>query len=453
MTKKLFIETYGCQMNVADSEVVAAVMQLAGYELCASPSEADAVFLNTCSVRAGAENKVFARLDTLHAERRKGRHMLIGVLGCMAERVKGELIEAHHADIVAGPDAYLSLPDLVAQAETGHKAIDTQLSPTETYRDVVPLRLPFVRPVSGFVSIMRGCDNFCHYCIVPYTRGRERSRDVQSILREVADLRSKGYKEVTLLGQNVNSYRFEASDGAVDFPRLLRRVAHSVPDMRVRFTTSHPKDMSDDTIRAIADEPNVCPHVHLPVQSGSNRVLRAMNRRYTREWYLERVDTIRRLVPGCGLSTDIFVGYCGETDADHRASLSLLQEVGYDSAFMFKYSERPGTYAARHLPDDVPDDVKNERLSEMIALQTKLSADANRRDVGRCYDVLIEGLSKRSRQQVCGRTGQNKMVVMDKGRLRTGQTVSVRITGSTSATLFGEIIDAERQQPAAEVKQ
>lgn len=441
MTKKLYIETYGCQMNVADSEVVAAVMQMAGYEPCASLAEADAVFLNTCSVRAGAENKVFARLDTLHAERRKGRRMLLGVLGCMAERVKDELIEAHHADIVAGPDAYLSLPDLVAQAERGAKAIDTQLSRSETYRDVVPLRLPFVRPTGGFVSITRGCDNFCHYCIVPYTRGRERSRDVQSILREVADLHEKGYKEVTLLGQNVNSYRSEGGDGTTDFPRLLRRVARSVPDMRVRFTTSHPKDMSDDTLYAIADEPNVCPHVHLPVQSGSNSVLRAMNRRYTREWYMERVEAIRRIVPGCGLSTDIFVGYCGETADDHRQSLSLLREVGYDSAFMFKYSERPGTYASRHLPDDVPEEVKNERLAEMIALQTQLSAEANRRDVGRIYDVLIEGTSKRSSEQMCGRTGQNKMVVVNKGHIRTGETVRVRITGSTSATLFGEIVE------------
>ncbi|MGN1262845.1 MAG: tRNA (N6-isopentenyl adenosine(37)-C2)-methylthiotransferase MiaB [Prevotella sp.] len=439
--KKLFIETYGCQMNVADSEVVASVMKMAGYEVCSDISAADAVFLNTCSVRDNAEQKIYNRLDTLDADRRKsGRHIIIGVLGCMAERVKDDLLANHHADLVAGPDAYLSLPDLIAQAEMGRKAIDTELSALETYRDVVPQRLHGAR-VGGYVSIMRGCNNFCHYCIVPYTRGRERSRDVESILREVCDLRDRGYKEVTLLGQNVNSYRFEANDGTtLEFPELLRLVARTAPAMRVRFTTSHPKDMSDETLRVIAEEPNVCRHIHLPVQSGSNRILKLMNRKYTREWYLDRVAAIRRIVPDCGLSTDIFVGYHSETDEDHRLSLSLMEEVGYDSAFMFKYSERPGTYASKHLPDDVPEEVKLKRLDELIKLQTQLSAAANRRDEGRCFDVLVEGFSKRSREQMCGRTEQNKMVVFDKGDCHVGQTVKVHINGSTGATLFGEIM-------------
>ena len=437
--KKLFIETYGCQMNVADSEVVASVMKMAGYDVCEDIADADAVLLNTCSVRDNAEQKIYHRLEALDAERRKGRKLIVGVLGCMAERVRDELLENHHADLVAGPDAYLALPDLIAQAEAGHKAINIELSTTETYRDVVPQRLHASR-TGGFVSIMRGCNNFCHYCIVPYTRGRERSRDVESILREVCDLRDRGYKEVTLLGQNVNSYRIPAgsSEGDLSFAGLLRMVARTVPEMRVRFTTSHPKDMSDDTLRVIAGEPNVCRHIHLPVQSGSNRILQLMNRKYTREWYLDRVAAIRRIVPDCAISTDMFVGYHSETEEDHRMSLSLMSEVGYDSAFMFKYSERPGTYASKHLSDDVPEEVKIRRLNEMIQLQTELSAEANRRDEGREFDVLVEGYSKRSREQMCGRTEQNKMVVFDKGDSRVGQTVRVVITGSTSATLFGK---------------
>jgi len=431
--KKLMIETYGCQMNVADSEVVAAVMKMAGYELTDNIDEADAVFLNTCSVRENAENKIVNRLDTLDAERRKGHKMILGVLGCMAERVKGTLVERHHADLVCGPDAYLTLPDLTAQAEMGNKAVNTELSTVETYRDIVPQRMHGQR-IGGFVSIMRGCNNFCHYCIVPYTRGRERSRDVESILREVQDLRDRGYKELTLLGQNVNSY--QAAD--TDFPRLLRLVAQAAPEMRIRFTTSHPKDMSDETLRVIAEEPNVCRHIHLPVQSGSDHILKLMNRKYTRQWYLERVAAIRRIVPDCGLSTDIFVGYHSETEQDHEQSLSLMREVGYDSAFMFRYSERPGTYAAKHLPDDVPEEVKLRRLDEMIRLQTELSAEANSREVGQEREVLVEGFSKRSREQLCGRTEQNKMVVFDKQSHHIGQTVRVRITGSTSATLFGE---------------
>ena len=433
--KKLFIETYGCQMNVADSEVVASVMQMAGYETCESLEEADAVFLNTCSVRDNAEQKIYHRLEALGAIKRK-RPLIVGVLGCMAERVQQDLLENHGTDLVAGPDAYLTLPDLVAQAETGHKAMNIELSTTETYKDVVPQRLHGAK-LSGFVSIMRGCNNFCHYCIVPYTRGRERSRDVESILREVRDLRDRGFKEVTLLGQNVNSYKCNETT----FPELLRLVAAEAPEMRVRFTTSHPKDMSDETLQVIAEVPNVCKHIHLPVQSGSDRILKLMNRKYTREWYLDRVAAIRRIIPDCGLSTDIFVGYHDETEEDHQLSLSLMREVGYDSAFMFKYSERPGTYASKHLPDNVAEEEKIRRLNELIALQTEMSAQRNKQDEGREFDVLVEGFSKRSRQQLCGRTEQNKMVVFDKGNHHIGETVRVRITGSTSATLMGEAVE------------
>ena len=439
--KKLYIETYGCQMNVADSEVVAAVMQMAGYEMCQDEAEADAIFMNTCSVRENAENKIYNRLDTLHAEQKKGLKVILGMLGCMAERVKDDLIENHHAQLVAGPDSYLNLPDMIAQAEAGNKAIDIALSKTETYRDVVPKRVALAK-ISGFVSIMRGCDNFCHYCIVPYTRGRERSRDVDSILNEVRNLQQQGYKEVTLLGQNVNSYRFVNEEGqTIDFPQLLRLVAEAVPTMRIRFSTPHPKDMSDATLRVIAEVPNVCRHIHLPVQSGSDKVLKLMNRKYTVEWYLSRVKAIRELVPDCGLSTDIFVGYHGETEADHEESLRIMREVGYDSAFMFKYSERPGTYASKHLPDDVPEDVKIRRLNELIMVQNENSARANHAEVGNVREVLVEGPSKRSREQLCGRTEQNKMVVFDKGNHHIGEYVKVRITGSTSATLFGEAVD------------
>ena len=457
--KKLYIETYGCQMNVADSEVVASVMQMAGYETTDSLDEADAVFLNTCSVRDNAEQKIYRRLEALNAIRRNnlahsGEGLIIGVLGCMAERVKDDLLSKHGVDLVAGPDAYLSLPDLVAQAETGHKAINIELSTTETYRDVVPQRMALGHKIGGFVSIMRGCNNFCHYCIVPYTRGRERSRDVESILREVRDLRDRGFKEVTLLGQNVNSYRTHPQStqqhvltelpslregSGVGFPELLRLVALEAPEMRIRFTTSHPKDMSDETLRVIAEMPNVCRHIHLPVQSGSDRILKLMNRKYTREWYLDRVAAIRRIIPDCGLSTDIFVGYHSETEEDHQLSLSLMREVGYDSAFMFKYSERPGTYASKHLPDDVPEEVKLRRLNELITLQTEISAQQNKKDEGRAFDVLVEGFSKRSRSQLCGRTEQNKMVVFPKADHHIGQIVRVRITSSTSATLLGEI--------------
>lgn len=455
--KKLYIETYGCQMNVADSEVVASVMKMADYEVCQDISEADAVFLNTCSVRDNAEQKILNRLEALNAMRHGGRKLIIGVLGCMAERVKADLIDNHHADLVAGPDAYLTLPDLIAQAETGLKAINIELSTTETYRDIVPQRICGTH-VGGFVSIMRGCNNFCHYCIVPYTRGRERSRDPESILREVADLHSRGYKEVTLLGQNVNSYFSEEpkmknetsecidttddnamqKEASLNFPQLLALVAETFPDMRVRFTTSHPKDMSDETLRVIASHDNVCKHIHLPVQSGSDRILKLMNRKYTREWYMGRVEAIRRIIPDCSITTDIFVGYHSETEDDHRMSLSLMEEVGYDSAFMFKYSERPGTYASKHLPDDVPEDVKLRRLDEMIRLQTRISAERNAMDVGKEFDVLVEGFSKRSREQLFGRTSQNKVVVFDKGTHHIGDTVRVMVTESSSATLKGK---------------
>lgn len=430
--KNLFIETYGCQMNVADSEVIASVMKMADYETCQNIDEADAVLLNTCSVRENAENKIYNRLEQLHALQKKGKRIIIGVVGCMAERVKEELIEKHHVDLVAGPDSYLSLPELFAAAEVGEKAINIELSTTETYRDVIPERVCGGH-ISGFVSIMRGCNNFCHYCIVPYTRGRERSREVDSILNEVRDLRDKGYKEVTLLGQNVNSYQC----GEVGFPQLLATVAEAVPEMRIRFTTSHPKDMSDETLETIASHPNICRHIHLPVQSGSDRILKLMNRKYTREWYLGRVAAIRRILPDCGLTTDIFVGYHSETEEDHQLSLSLMRECGYDSAFMFKYSERPGTYASKHLPDDVPEETKIARLNEMIALQNQLSAESYRKDIGKTYEILVEGVSKRSKDQLFGRTQQNKVVVFDRGTHHIGDFVNVKILESSSATLKG----------------
>ena len=439
--KKLYIETYGCQMNVADSEVVASVMRMAGYEPTDNADEADALFLNTCSVRDNAEQKIIHRLEALAAQKRKGRRLIVGVLGCMAERVKDDLIRQHGADLVAGPDAYLSLPELVAAAETGHPAINVELSLTETYRDIVPTRYHSSH-LSGFVSIMRGCNNFCHYCIVPYTRGRERSRNVESILREVADLEARGYKEVTLLGQNVNSYLGTDDDGTtVNFAALLRRVARAVPHMRIRFSTSHPKDMSDETLQVIADEPNVCRHIHLPVQSGSDRILKLMNRKYMRQWYMERVEAIRRIIPDCGLSTDIFAGYCYETAEDHALSLSLMRECAYDSAFMFKYSVRPGTYADRHFEDTVSEEEKVRRLNELIALQNELSLENNRRCIGRTFEVLIEGTSKRSREQLFGRTEQNRVVVFDRGKHHPGEYVNVRITEASSATLKGEVVE------------
>lgn len=438
--KKLFIETYGCQMNVADSEVVASIMKMAGYTVCQDINDADAIFMNTCSVRENAENKIYNRLEFFHSLRKtKKPHLIVGVLGCMAERVKEDLINHHHTDLVVGPDAYLSLPELIASVEAGEKAINVELSTTETYRDVIPSRI-CGNHISGFVSIMRGCNNFCHYCIVPYTRGRERSRDIESILNEVLDLQKKGYKEVTLLGQNVNSYHFEKDGQTITFPALLRAVAEAVPTMRIRFTTSHPKDMSDETLHVIAETPNVCKHIHLPVQSGSNHILKLMNRKYTREWYLDRVAAIRRIIPDCGLTTDIFCGYHDETEEDQQLTLSLMRECAYDAAFMFRYSERPGTYASKYLADNVPEEVKIRRLEEIINLQNQLSAESNAKDVGKEFEVLVEGFSKRSKSQLFGRTEQNKVVVFDKGNHHIGDFVKVRITESSSATLKGEEI-------------
>ncbi len=440
--RKLFIETYGCQMNVADSEVVASVMQMDGYTMTDKLEDADAVFVNTCSVRDNAEQRVVQRLDYFNAIKKKKKpNLIIGVLGCMAERAKEELLEKHHADVVVGPDAYLDLPNLVGAAENGEKAINVQLSKTETYKDVIPLKIGG-NHISGFVSIMRGCDKFCTYCIVPYTRGRERSREPQSILNEVADLRDKGFREVTLLGQNVNSYLYENEDGAtVDFSRLLEIVALEAPKMRVRFTTSHPKDMTDETLEVIAKYDNLCKFIHLPVQSGSSRMLKLMNRKYDREWYLDRIAAIKRIIPECGLSTDIMCGYHSETDEDQQDTLSLMKEVGFDSAFMFKYSERPGTYAAKKLEDDITEDIKIQRLQAIIELQNECSLESNKRDIGKVFEVLVEGFSKRSREQLFGRTSQNKVVIFDKQNYRIGDFVSVRVTGNTSATLFGEPVE------------
>lgn len=437
--KKLFIETYGCQMNVADSEVVASIMQMDGYALTEQIEEADAIFVNTCSVRDNAEQKIYGRLQYFQSLRKKKKHLIVGVMGCMAERVKDELIHVHHADLVVGPDAYLDLPNLVGAVERGEKAINVELSTQETYKDVIPLKLPGVH-ISGFVSIMRGCNNFCTYCIVPYTRGRERSRDVDSILNEIRDMRDKGFKEVTLLGQNVNSYRFERGEEVITFPRLLALVAEEVPQMRVRFTTSHPKDMSDETLEVIAAHDNLCKMIHLPAQSGSDRILKAMNRKYTRAWYLDRIAAIRRILPDCAISTDLFCGFHSETEEDYEQTLSLMREVGYDSAFLFKYSERPGTYASKHLPDDVPEEEKIRRLQGMIDLQNQLSEESNRRDIGKTFEVLIEGFSKRSREQLFGRTSQNKVVIFDKQDFHVGQFIRVKITRASSATLFGEVV-------------
>lgn len=436
LSKKVRIETYGCQMNVADSEVVAAVMAMAGYDTTDSDEEAAAVLLNTCSIRDNAEQKIFSRLAYWNAMRRKsGRNIIIGVIGCMAERMREELIRKHGVDLVAGPDSYLHLPDLVAAAEAGVPAIDIELSTTETYRDVVPRRIGS-NGVSGFISIMRGCNNFCSYCIVPYTRGRERSREPQSILRELADLRSRGFREITLLGQNVNSYRYED----IEFPDLLAMVAEAAPDMRVRFTTSHPKDMSDRTLQTIAAHPNIARHIHLPVQSGSDKVLKAMNRKYTREWYLDRVAAIRRILPDAGLSTDMFTGFHDETEEDFQETLSLMREAGFDSAFMFKYSERPGTLASRTMLDNVPEEVKIDRLNRMIALQNELSLESNRHDIGREFEVLVEGVSKRNAGELFGRTSQNKVAVFPAGTARPGDFVRVRVTSATSATLLAEMV-------------
>lgn len=436
--KKLFLETYGCQMNVADSEVVAAIMDTAGYEVTENVDEADAIFVNTCSIRDNAEQKIHGRLQAFQQMKRKRSNLLVGVLGCMAERMKDELLATGVVDLVVGPDAYLDLPSLIGSVEAGEKAINVQLSTTETYTDVIPKRL-CGPSISGYVSIMRGCNNFCSYCIVPYTRGRERSREVSSIMNEIEDLKKRNYKEVVLIGQNVNSYAYEAEDGSkVTFAGLLKLVAESYPTMRIRFTTSHPKDMSDEILETIAAYPNICRHIHLPVQSGSNKILKSMNRKYTREWYLERIAAIRRIIPDCGITTDVFCGFHDETEEDQQLTLSLMEEVVFDSAFMFKYSERPGTFASKNLPDNISEEVKVARLNDIIALQTKMSAVSNERDINKTFEVLVEGFSKRSREQLFGRTSQNKVVVFPKGDHKIGDFVKVKVLSATSATLIGE---------------
>ncbi|WP_302590323.1 tRNA (N6-isopentenyl adenosine(37)-C2)-methylthiotransferase MiaB [uncultured Muribaculum sp.] len=437
--RKIYIETYGCQMNVADTEVVAAIMDTAGYSVTTTIDNADAVLLNTCSIRDNAEQKILSRLEFLASLRRK-KHgkLIIGVIGCMAERVKDELIEQHGVNLVAGPDSYMDLPSLFAAAETGHKAINVELSTTETYRDIIPKKITGNR-VSGFISIMRGCNNFCSYCIVPYTRGRERSRHPESILAELADLQKRGFAEATLLGQNVNSYRHEQPDGTiVDFASLLEMTAKAAPDMRIRFTTSHPKDMTDRIIETIASYPNICRHIHLPVQSGSDSVLKAMNRKYTSAWYMDRVNAIRMAMPDCAITTDLFTGFHGETEEDFQKTLQLMQEAKFDSSFMFKYSERPGTLASRTMPDNVPENVKIDRLNRMIELQNKLSAQSNQNDIGKIFEVLVEGVSKRSTEQMVGRTMQNKTCVFPRGNAHIGQRVTVRVISASSATLICE---------------
>lgn len=436
MEKFLFIETYGCQMNFADSEVVAAIMQTAGYELTDNVDKADALFINTCSIREHAEQKAFSRLEYFRSLKKKNKRLIVGVLGCMAERIKEGLLKEQVVDFVAGPDAYLDLPSLVAAAENGDRPVNVEASLTETYKDIIPVRIG-AGGISGFVSIMRGCNNFCSYCIVPYTRGRERSRPADSIKAEIADLQSKGYKEVTLLGQNVNSYNYEG----LDFPGLIDAVAARFPQMRIRFTTSHPKDMSEDLLKVMVAHDNLCKHIHLPVQSGSSRILKLMNRKYDREWYLDRIALIRRYIPDCGITTDLFTGFHSETEEDHLQTLSLMREARFDNAFMFKYSEREGTYASKHLPDNVPDEVKSRRLAEAIDLQLQLSLDSNRRDIGKTFEVLVEGRSKRSAEQFFGRSGQNKVVLFDKGDSKPGDFVKVKVKDCTAATLFGEIIN------------
>ena len=437
MSKKFYIETYGCQMNVADSEVVASVLNMDGFDVTNQIDEADLILVNTCSIRDNAEQKIISRLQYFNSLRKKNKSLVVGVIGCMAERVKDDLVQNYGVDLVAGPDAYLDLPNLIGAIEKGEKAVNVELSTTETYKDIIPLRIG--NSISGFVSIMRGCNNFCSYCIVPYTRGRERSRQVQSILSEVADLQSKGYKEVTLLGQNVNSYCYkEEGKELVNFSQLLEKVAKSFPEMRIRFTTSHPKDMSDETLEVIAKYDNLCKFIHLPVQSGSSRILKLMNRKYTREWYLERIAAIRRILPDAAISTDVFCGFHNETEEDHQETLSLMSEVCFDSAFMFKYSERPGTFASKNLPDNISEEIKLRRLNEIMQLQGTCSLKRNQMDIGKTFEVLIEGTSKRSKEQFCGRTSQNKMVVFPRTKNKVGDCVLVKIIDASSATLFGE---------------
>ncbi len=444
--RKLFVETYGCQMNVGDSEIVVSLMQREGYVYTDRIEQADVILINTCSIRDNAEQRIWGRLNELKRYRKARPGLIVGILGCMAERLREQLLEGPWGvDVVAGPDAYRDLPRLVREAEAGGKGVNVLLSTEETYAEIAPVRLDR-NGVSTFVAIMRGCNNFCSYCVVPYTRGRERSRDAATIVAEAQSLFDNGYREVTLLGQNVNSYRA----GEVDFPELLRRVASISPLLRVRFATSHPKDMSDRLLETMASMPNICRAIHLPAQSGATSMLERMNRKYTREWYLDRIAAIRRYMPDCAITTDLIAGFSGETEEEHAATLSLMREVGYSWAFMFKYSERPGTFAQRNLPDDVPDEVKSRRLQEIIALQNDLSLESNRRDVGREFEVLVESESKRNSGQLSGRTSQNKVVVFDRGNHRIGDYVRVRVTGCTSATLLGEELPAGEPQPGAE---
>lgn len=436
--KNFYIETYGCQMNVADSEVVGSILKMDGFSLTTDISDANLIFINTCSIRDNAEQKVLSRLQYFNSLRKKKQDLIIGVIGCMAERVQNEMLEKHGVDIVVGPDAYLDIPNLIGAVEQGEKAINVKLSTTETYKEIIPLRMG--NSISGFISIMRGCNNFCSYCIVPYTRGRERSRDINSILNEVKDLQSKGFKEITLLGQNVNSYKFIQNEKEIDFADLLEIVATEAPNIRIRFTTSHPKDMSDKTLETIAKHPNICKSIHLPVQSGSNAILQKMNRKYTREWYLDRINAIRRIIPECSISTDVFCGFHSETDEDHNDTLNLMREVCFDSAFMFKYSERPGTFAARNLPDNISEEIKLKRLNEIMQVQSECSFKRNQMDIGKSFEILIEGFSKRSKEHLYGRTSQNKVVIVPRKDLKIGSYAKAKIIDATSATLIGELV-------------
>lgn len=438
---KLYIETYGCQMNVSDSEVVASIMVKDGYVLTGSAEDADLILINTCSIRDNAEQRIYGRLASFKKMKKEKPGLVVGVIGCMAERLKARLVEEEKVvDLVAGPDAYRDLDRLVKLAGSGQKAVNVILSREETYADIVPVRLA-ENKISAFVAIMRGCNNMCSYCVVPYTRGGERSRDPRTILDEVRSLIDLGYKEVTLIGQNVDSYNWKEEGNETGFARLLELTARLSPELRVRFSTSHPKDMTDEVLHVMARYPNICKSIHLPAQSGSSRMLELMHRGYTREWYLDRIRAIKTILPGCAISTDLIAGFCGETEEDHQLTLSLMREVRYDFAFMFKYSERPGTYAARHLKDDVPEEVKNRRLSEIIALQNELSAENKEQDVDSVVEVLVEGVSKKSEAELFGRTSQNKVVVFPAEGARVGDYVKVKVNRNTSATLIGTMVD------------
>ena len=442
MKENIYIESYGCQMNFADSEVIAAILTQAGYALCDTVEEADFVLINTCAIRDNAEQRVRHRVRELRAAQNRRHTLRIGILGCMAERLQHRLMEEEeNVSFVCGPDAYRRLPNLLALVRQGQRGAEVELSTVETYDDIDPVRLSG-NGISAYISIMRGCQNFCAYCVVPYTRGRERSRNPETIIREARTLLENGYREVTLLGQNVNSYRWQGPDGttAVDFPDLMARVAELHPQLRVRFATSHPKDLSDKLLQVMAAHDNICRCIHLPVQSGSDRMLQLMNRKYSVSWYLDRVDAIRRYLPDCSITTDVIAGFSTETDDDHRATLDLFRRVRYDYAYMFKYSLREGTFASRHLPDDIPDDIKAARLNEIIALQGELALENNRSEIGRTYEVLVEGTSHRSKERLFGRNSQNKVLVFDKGDAVPGTYRQVRVTDCTAATLLGELL-------------